>query len=93
VDSSVKFKLERENEHIAQRYVAATRSSICKVRSMVVPELTKVRLLTDDLRSYENIEFELQLFDRFGPFANPGFVVAPRCQLFLSTYAAKGEEI
>jgi hypothetical protein len=93
VDSSVKFKPERENERVPQRYVAATRSAICKVRSMVVPELTKVRLLTEDLRSYEDIEFEVQLFDRLGPFANPNFVVAPRCQVFLSTYAIKGDEL
>jgi hypothetical protein len=37
--------------------VAVARSSICKVRSLVAPELTKVRLLTEDLRSYEDIDF------------------------------------
>jgi hypothetical protein len=35
----------------------------------------------------------LQLFDRLGPFGNPAFVVAPRCQIFLSTYAIKGNEL
>lgn len=47
MDSSVKFKPERENEKIAQRFVSATRSSVFKVRSLAVPELTRVKLLTE----------------------------------------------
>lgn len=93
MDSSVKFKLERENEKIAQRFVSSTRSSIFKVRSLAVPELTKVKLLTEEPRSYEDIEFSMQLFDHLGPFGNTGFVVAPRCQIFLSTYAIKGDDL
>lgn len=60
---------------------------------MIVPELTKVQRLTDDPRSYEDIDFEVQLFDRHGYFGNPNFVVAPRCQIFLSTYAIKGDDL
>lgn len=45
------------------------------------------------MRSYEDIVFDVQLFDYLGPYACPNFTVAPRCQIFLSTYAAKGNDL
>lgn len=35
----------------------------------------------------------MSLFDRNGPFGSPSFVVPPHCQIFLSTYAAKADDI
>ena len=33
------------------------------------------------------------MFDKYGLYGNSSFVVAPKCQIFLSTYAIKGEEL
>ncbi len=35
----------------------------------------------------------MEMFDEYGPYASPSFILAPRCQCFLSTYAIKGEEL
>ncbi len=60
---------------------------------MIAPEMTKVKLLTEELNSYEDINFEIKLSDKLGPFGNPGFVLPPRCQIFLSTYAISGNQL
>ena len=72
---------------------AASRGTLFKVRGLISPELTRVKQLTSDPRSYEDIEFEMQFFDKHGCYGNPSFVVAPRCQIFLSTYTIKSEEL
>jgi hypothetical protein len=35
----------------------------------------------------------MRLYDRNGPYASPSFVIPPHCQIFLSTYAAKADDI
>lgn len=57
VDSSVKFKIEKEDEKIPQRIVECSRGSLWKIRSLVVPELTRVKKVTENPCSYEDIEF------------------------------------
>lgn len=35
----------------------------------------------------------MEMFDEYGPYGSPSFILAPRCQIFLSTYAIKGEQL
>jgi hypothetical protein len=51
----VKFKLDRENEQVTQRYVEACRGTVLKVRSMINPEFCKVVRKTKELKTYEPI--------------------------------------
>jgi hypothetical protein len=35
----------------------------------------------------------VQFYDENGPYGNSNFVVAPKCQIFFSTYAVKGDDL
>ena len=63
------------------------------MKSMIVPELTRVKLITENPCSYEDIEFQVELYDKYGPYGSPSYVIPPKCQIFLSTYAIKSEEL
>ena len=70
-----------------------SRGNLWKIRSLVIPELTKVKQLTENPCSYEDIEFEVELFDQYGPFCSSSYVLPPRCQIFLSTYTIKADDL
>lgn len=55
----MKFKIEQENSKIPQRFIEYSRGNLFKIRSLVVPELTKVKQITQTPCSYEEITFEL----------------------------------
>lgn len=55
--------------------------------------MTKIKQITETPCSYEDISFEVQLFDQYGPFGSSSFVLPPRCQVFLSTYTIKADDL
>lgn len=57
VDTSVKFKPDKENDKIPQRFTKCYRGLSFRVQSIVRPELTKTRLMTEEPKSYEPINF------------------------------------
>lgn len=57
VDNSVKFKMDKEEQKVCQRYVSCCRGVNFRVRSMICPELTKAVRVTSEPKSYEEIEF------------------------------------
>lgn len=57
VDNMVKFKEDRDESKVVQRYVEACRGSVYRVRSTIKPELCGVVRKTEELKTYEPIEF------------------------------------
>lgn len=48
----VKFKEDKENQNIKQRYICGTRASVFRVRSTIKPEACKIKRITKDPRTY-----------------------------------------
>lgn len=88
----MKFKLDKDDS-LTQRAVECSRGNVLRLKTLVLPELTKVKLITENPCSYEDITFEVELFDRYGPYGSPSLVLPPKCQIFLSTYAISGDEL
>ena len=88
----VKFKLDRE-EKTSQRYVAAAKANIYRVRLTINPEFCQITRKTKELYTYENIQYNIVLKDQHGLFGVRDFVLPPKFQIFLSTYKMPDHEV
>ena len=53
----VKFKVERDENNVMQRYIAASKGNNYRVRSMINPAFCQIVRKTKSLYTYEEISY------------------------------------